>query len=256
MPRTPPLPLLRLRFAEAAAEYLRSLRMQHPEHFMESVAQAQQRKITVVSMDLVRRRDASVHCYSELLVQWLGKEDEVRRVVPDNMLVVAAEQPRVEGHWDVPLQGARPFLVAEYVSKGNPRKDYQRSFDKYEKELKVRYYLMFHPDEQELTLFRHTGRRYVSVKPDARERYEIPEIRAEVALHEGWARFWHEGRLLPLPAELQAEVDLLTRQLADERKRADDATRRADDATQRAETLQEQLAAALAELDRLRGPRG
>src|SRR5665213_3163034 len=71
-------------FADAAEEYLNFLKKEHPEHFMESVAQAAQRKITVASLDLVAAERPDVHVYSELLIQWRDKENEMRRVVPDN----------------------------------------------------------------------------------------------------------------------------------------------------------------------------
>lgn len=261
MSRSLPTHLLRIQFERAEEAYLRHLREHHPEHFMESVGQAQQRKIFVESMDLVAAENPEVHAYNELLVQWRRKQgDEIGQVVPDNMVVLAAAKPKVDGSYNVPLQPAPPFWVLEYVSKHNKRKDYEESYDKYEKELKVAYYLMFHPDDQELTLYRHNGRRYVSVKPNDQERYAIPQLEMELALVEGWVRFWFRGRLLPLPAQLQAEIRELSRQLDDERKRADDERRRAnderqraDDERQRADLLEKQMADLRAELDRLRG---
>jgi Uma2 family endonuclease len=234
----------------AADAYLRHLREHHPEHFMESVEQAQQRKIFVESMDLVTAANPEVHAYNELLVQWRQKEtNEICQVVPDNMVVLAATPPKVQGSFNVPLQPDPPFWVLEYVSKESMRKDYEESYDKYEKELKVPYYLTFYPDDQELTLYRHNGRRYVSVKPNKEQRYEVANIRVELALVDRWVRFWHNGRLLPLPAELQAEIDALTRQVDDERRRADDERRRAD-------LLAKQNAALLAELEKLRAKKG
>src|SRR5204862_104462 len=83
----------------------------------------------------------------------------------------------------------RPFWVMEYVSKRNKRKDYEDNFKKYEQELKVRYYLMFNPEAQEMTLFRHNGKKYVSVKPNRHGRCAVPELDMEVALLDGWVRF-------------------------------------------------------------------
>ncbi|MGH7227537.1 MAG: Uma2 family endonuclease, partial [Gemmataceae bacterium] len=50
------------------------------------------------------------------------------------------------------------------------------------------------------------GEKYVSVKPNTNGRCEIPELELEVGLHGGWMRYWFRGELLPLPAELQAEL--------------------------------------------------
>ena len=41
----------------------------------------------------------------------------------------------------------------------------------------------------------------------------IPELELEVALHEGWVRYWHRGALLPLPGELLARNNALNDQL-------------------------------------------
>ena len=197
-----------LYFAEAAEEYLAFLRKEHPEHFMESVAQATQRKITVASLDLVAAERADVHVYSELLIQWRDAANEMRRVVPDNLVVVAEKRPKVSTNFAIEVQPARPFFVLEYVSESNKRKEYQKSYDKYELELKVPYYLIFHPDEQELSLFKYNKRqgRYRSVHPDDDGRHAIRELDLEMGLLEGWTRFWWNGTLLPITLELQAEL--------------------------------------------------
>jgi Uma2 family endonuclease len=64
----------------------------------------------------------------------------------------------VSTNFAIPVQPARPFVVFEYVSKSNSRKDYQKSYDKYEIELKVPYYLLFYPDAQELSLYKFNKR--------------------------------------------------------------------------------------------------
>ena len=38
------------------------------------------------------------------------------------------------------------------------------------------YFLLLYPDAQELTLSRHTGEKYVAVKPNERGRLAIPEL--------------------------------------------------------------------------------
>src|SRR5207248_9358297 len=172
---------------------------------------------------------------NELLVQYpVPGRPKPGQVVPDNMVVLTTEPTRAVSSYNVPLEPAPPFWVLEYVSKGNPRKDYQDSFRKYEKGLKVPYYLLFYPETQDLTLYRHTRRKYVSVKPDERGRCPIPELNLEVGLLDGWVRFWHNGELLPLPADLQRDLDEARRQVHD---------------------LRQQLAAAERELAQLRARR-
>jgi Uma2 family endonuclease len=226
-------------YAEYAREYLRGLRL---ENHMEATGQATQRKITLESLDLVNARRPDVQVFNELLVQYpRAGEKKPGQVVPDNMVVIDAEPIDADGSFNVPTQDAHPFWVLEYVSKHNKRKDYDDNFDKYEKELKVPYYLLFYPEEQELTLYRLKGRRYVSVKPNAKGRYAIPELDLELALLDGWVRYWYRDELLPLPAELQSELDAARREAEEQRQRADNAEQRADNAEQRAEALEREL---------------
>src|SRR5581483_4887371 len=192
-----PRSLLRIKYYEAAQAYLRSL---PPEHFMEAVPQATQRKITVESLDLVTARRPEVQVFNELLVQYPLRGDKIGQVVPDNMVVLHPEPIVAEGSYDVPFQPAGPFWVMEYVSNSNKRKDYEQSFVKYERELKVPYYLLFYPDGQELALYHLKSRKYVSVKPNAAGRCAIVEMELELALLDGWVRYWFKGELLPLPA--------------------------------------------------------
>ncbi len=114
------------------------------------------------------------------------------------------------------------------------------------------YLLLFYPDDQELTLYHHTGRKYVSIKPDENNRCGIPELHLEVGLLDGWVRFWFKGVLLPLPADLQADLDEARRQLKLERRRADQERQRADQEHQRAGQEREARLAAERALQQLR----
>jgi Uma2 family endonuclease len=227
-----PRTLLRLRFAEAAREYAHSLTL---EDYMEGETQARQRAIFLGSLPLVGARRPDVHIYNELLLQTLRKDGRVVQVVPDNMVVIHPGPITAGGSYDVDLQPARPFWVLEYVSPHDKRKDYEGSFDKYERDLKVPYYLLFNPEIRELTLFRHNRKRFVSVKPNAAGRLAIPELEMEVALLDDWVRFWYQGELLPLPPDLQRELDKARRQAAEATRRADQEAQRADQEAQRAD---------------------
>jgi Uma2 family endonuclease len=231
-----PKALTDIDYEAAAQAYLRSLPL---EHFMESTTQARQREITLASLALLRARRADVNVFNELLVQYPrpGRR-KMGQVVPDNMVVLSNQRIQAESSFNVPRQPAPPFWVLEYVSKSNPRKDYEDSFDKYEQELKVPYYLVFYPDNQDITLYRHTGKKYATVKPNRYDRYPIPQLDMEVGLLDGWLRYWYQGELLPLPADLQRELDKARRRADDEKRRADDEQRRADDEQRRADDEQ------------------
>jgi Uma2 family endonuclease len=203
-----PTPVSRIRmkklYEEAAQEYLRRLPL---EHFMESTSQAIQRQITVDSLGLVQAQRPEVQVFSELLVQYpLPRRDKPAQVVPDNMVILHPEPIEAEGSYNLPDQPARPFWVLEYIAPSNPRKDYVDNMNKYEYDLKVPYYLVFRPASQEITLYRLKAKKYVSVKPNARGRYAIPQLDLEVGLHDGWMRYWFRGELLPLAVEMQQEV--------------------------------------------------
>lgn len=241
-----PRVLLEVRYYQAAQDYLRKVPL---EHFMEATPQATQRKITLESLDLVHARRPEVQFFNELLVQYpLPRRKRPGQVVPDNMIVLHNEPIKAEGSYDVPLQPVPPFCMLEYVSKSNRRKDYDDNMRKYEHELKVPYYLLFVPDQQELTLYRRTGERFVSVPPDQHGRYAITQIDLAVRLLDGWVRYWYNGELLPLPAELQAALE----RTQAERDRAQ-AERAA--ALERAEAAERRLAELQAQLEQLRSER-
>jgi Uma2 family endonuclease len=200
-------------YEEYAREYLRSLRPE--EHIMEAPAQATQRKITLESLDLVKPHRPDLHVYNELLVQYPRRgKTRPGQVVPDNLIVLSDEEPRLELSYTLTPDAARPFWVLEYISKNNSRKDYEENFEKYERELKVPYYLLFNPEAQELSLYRHNGKKYVSVRPNKHGRCAVRELDMEVVLLDGWVRFCYKGELLPLPADLQRQNDELKSRLA------------------------------------------
>jgi Uma2 family endonuclease len=234
-----PRQILAVNYEEAAQAYLRSL---PPEHFMEAVPQAVQRKIFVESMDIVHEYRPDIQTFNELLVQYPVKEQKKpRQVVPDNMVVVHDQPIVAEGSFDVPLQPVKPLWMLEYVSRSNKRKDYDDNMKRYEHELKIPYYLLFQPDVLEMTLYRMSRGRYVSVKPNREDRYPLPELEMELAMVDDWVRFWFRGKLLPLPGELLKQVNESHRQLQEEKGRADNEHHRAEEAQKRARDAEEEL---------------
>jgi hypothetical protein len=245
METSKPRGLLDIEYFEAEQAYLKRLPL---EHFMESTDQATQREITLASLLQVAALTPMVQVFNELLVQYrIRGAGPIRQVVPDNMVVMHSEKIQAQGSFNLPLQPVGPFWVLEYVSKSNKRKDYEENFDKYEREVKVPYYLTFYPDDQELSLYHRRRSRYVSVKPNEHGRLAIPEMETEVALLDGWARFWFRGELLPVVGELRKERDRLAR-------RAENAEQVATIAQQRAENAEQELARLRAELGRLQQP--
>jgi Uma2 family endonuclease len=214
-----PPQLLALEYERYAREYCASLPL---EHFMESQAQGTQRKITLASLELVHARRPEVQVFNELLVQYPRPgQRKPGNVVPDNMVVVWHEPLQPGLSFKMALQPAPPFWVLEYVSKRNKGKDYKKSFLKYEIDLKVPYCLMFDPAKQTLALHRHNKRKYVKVKANTQGRHPIPQLELEVGLLQGWVRFWYQGELLPLPADLLSALTEARREAEEQRQRAD-----------------------------------
>ncbi len=218
-------------YERAAAEYCASLPL---EHFMEATGQSTQRRIAWSGLSLIAARRGYMQVFNELLVQY-PHNGGVGQVVPDNMVIRSKRQIKTAGSYNTAFESARPFWVLEYVSKSSHRKDYEENMLKYEEELKVPYYLIFDPDRQDLRLFHLRGANYGRVEPNQNGRLPVPELEVEVALFDGWARFWHQGELVPLPEDLQREVDELREQLdrartdaVMERRRAERQKRRAD----------------------------
>jgi Uma2 family endonuclease len=233
MSSSKPKTLVAIAYEQAAQDYLRSLGL---EHFTESVPQATQRKITLESLDLLHLRRPDVHVFNELLVQYpRRRQRKPGQVVPDNMVVLSSKPIKAQSSFNLPLEPAKPFWVLEYVSQSNKRKDYDDNFDKYEQELKVPYYLLFYPDQQELTLYHHDGSKYLSVKPNQHGRLAIPQLDMELGLLDGWVRFWLKGELLPLPADLQSQLDEAKKDVRRAKQRAEQEAHRADQETRRAE---------------------
>jgi hypothetical protein len=142
--------------------------------------------------------------------------------------------------------------VLEYVSKNNRRKDYDDNMRKYEQELKVPYYMLFVPDEQELTLYRHTGEKYSTVFPNEEGRYSIPELQIELAILDGWVRYWYRGEVLPLPADLMNQLNETKARLAQSEQQRTQTEQRLAQSEQRLDEKSRQLQSAEEEIARLR----
>jgi Uma2 family endonuclease len=237
-------------YAEYAREYMRNLPL---EHFMEPTSQARQREITLESFAVLRVVRSDVHVYNELLVQYpLRGRKRPGQIVPDNMIVFYDGPLDVDISYDVPVQPAQPFWVMEYVTRNCKRKDYGASPRKYERELKVPYYLLFHPDDQKLTLYHLKWGKHVAVKANAHGRYPARKLNLEVGLLSGWVRYWYKGELLLLPEELLRERDQEKQRAEREKQRADHAKQCADQAKERADQAKLCAEMAARELERLR----
>ncbi|MDA1015425.1 MAG: hypothetical protein O3A00_13360 [Planctomycetota bacterium] len=185
----------------AALEYERSLTL---EDIMESEEQADQR-LPFLGLQILQDNYPELGIFNELLVQFVFN-NKLGQVVPDNMLVlhVDPDKPKrksyaVEHEQDV------PFLVAEYVSDSDPKKDREsgKSYVKYEQQLQVPYYLILDTDQTEpLQLLCHNGASYEPVVANDRGRFAVPELDLEIGFRDRLIRYWHKTELLPIPKEV------------------------------------------------------
>ncbi len=187
------------------------------EKFGETVSQARQRAITLASLDVLRTYNPAVHVFNDLLVRDSPADGRPStKFVPDNMLVLHAGPIKADECFDVGEQLVGPLWVLDYGCEETLRKRYEENRASCEKMLKVPYYLTFQPEVRKLSLYRHSGRKYVSVKPNEHGRYAVPDLEMEVALLDEWTRFWFRGELLPLPADLVRELAERDRQLSEQ----------------------------------------
>src|SRR5262249_46660818 len=148
------------------------------EHFMEATPHARQREIFLASFALLKSLLDDLEYFNELLVQYFFK-GRLRQVVPDNMLVRGKLPSQERTNYAVELEPLPPFMMLEYVSASSKQKDYKDSFAKYERELKVPYYLLFDLDTHDLLIYRHNGTRYVPLEPGSNGRIRIAELDLE-----------------------------------------------------------------------------
>jgi Uma2 family endonuclease len=230
---------LRLRYEFSAAETNYRYRLL-PDFPCDAPQQRRQRGITLASLELLRGRRPDVHVFNDVLIQYL-QGDQIKQVVPHNMVVVHEGLLRVDSSYDMPFQPCGPLWVLEYVINASRPKQFEDSFRKYEQELRVPYCLRVYPEDQELTLYHHDGRVYVPAAPDAQGRHSVEELDLQVGLADGWVRYWHRGRLLLLPTELDRQLDEVTR-------RAQEEARLRAEAEQARQALEQELARLRAQL--------
>jgi Uma2 family endonuclease len=205
-----PNPLTAADYDRLAWEYYQTL---PAEHFMESSPHATQREIALESFALLKTRRPDVHFFNELLVQYRHQGD-LGRVVPDNMVVIGAAENPNRSNYAMELEPARPLMMLEWVSSSSEGKDYEESFRKYEQELQTPYCLLFHPERRDLQVYHLEAGRYIRLEPDSRGRVQVPELELAIGLKDGWVRFWHQGELLEVPAELNERLERLRRKSA------------------------------------------
>jgi len=245
-------PLTANDYEELARAYYETLPL---EHFMETVSQGTQRIIAITTLQFLKVSRPDVQLFNELLIQY-WTDDELRRVVPDNMIRLCDQPLLTKNSFNTELEPVGPLWILEWVADSSEGKDYDDDFRKYECDLKIPYYLSYHPSKGDFRFYRHNGKRYEHVETNIAGRYPLPELDLEIGLLEGWVRFWHRGQLLELLAVLQKRMDELEAQLTAAKKEAEQEKRRADAAKKLADAAREARLASEAKLADLRARHG
>src|SRR5437868_5129182 len=102
----------------------------------------------------------------------------------------------------------------------------------------------FNPKPQELTLYRHDGKKYVTVEADAASRYVVPDLGLEMALVNGSVRVWYTGE--PLPQAMESRS--LLKEMRREFKQTQQQLREAQRQLKQAQREKEELFAEMREL--------
>src|SRR5262249_44808639 len=156
---------------------------------------------------LVSAYRPEIQVFNELLVRYpRSRHRDSGKFTPDNMVVVHPSLIKANDSFDLAEQSAVPCCVLDYVVEGSIRKNYDDNHPGCNA-MKGPYYLPSKRDVQELPLYKHNGRKYVSAKPNKNERYAVPKLELEAAILDEWVRFWSRGELLPLPADLLNQLN-------------------------------------------------
>jgi Uma2 family endonuclease len=168
---------------------------------------------------------------------------------PD-VLAVRDVEPHPREKWVVSAEGKGLELVLEVHVSGDRRKDFESNVKRYAR-LGIPEYFAFDRHRVRLSGWRlpdPAARVYVPIVPQA-GRFSSEILQLDLALEQEKIRFYFGTAPL---AEAEELVQRLERIVNDVTERAQQEADRADVATRRAEDLQRQLAAALAELEKLR----
>jgi Uma2 family endonuclease len=182
----------------------------------------------------------------EICLYWIP-ENKRRYVAPD---VVVIDGPKPDPLPPVYLAWRLPPIrfVVEVKSASTFQEDLGPKFERYERDLHAREYLYVDLDTRELRLWRLVEGRYEVVRPDVNGRLASTELGLSFGFDDlGLVRvFTSSGQRVPTHEEQQGLLHAEA-----ERTRAE--AERADAEAKRREEAEQQLAAALAELERLRG---
>jgi Uma2 family endonuclease len=204
------------------------------------------------------RTGRRVYLSSELAVYYPGE----RRIVPDVLAVVDVD-PHERMKWVVSAEGKGLDFVLEVHVEGDKGKDHERNVALYAR-LGIAEYFIFDRGRLRLRALRLTAgaREYVPILPQG-GRYASHALGLDLVLEGERLRFYSGTAPLDEADELIRKLDAMTddlirrREAAEQQREAaeqqrDAAEQQRDAAEQRADEAERELAAARAEIERLK----
>ena len=189
---------------------------------MEPTSQATQREITLESLALVRARRPEVQVFNELLVQYPGRAARgLGRWCPTIWSSFTISRSRRRAAMTCHCSRSALSGCWNMFRRGITRKDYDDNMRKYEARAEGSVLPAIRPRPARIDVVpAHRGSLSLG-PPDADGRCAIPELDLSLGLRHSWLRFWYQGELLPLPADLQRALDAVKQQLAEMTGRAE-----------------------------------
>lgn len=183
-----------------AAEEFRASRP--PQELGEGVSHNTQSRITLDSLTVLRRRHPGFTVYGELMIVY-DDAGKLKQVTPDNAVaLVPSDDPRrLSWNWE---HESRPLLMV--LDSLSPRKDYAAARKVYE-HLRIPYIVAFNLSDKTLEVRHESDQGSVLLEPDPHGRFEIPELNIKLGVFDGWVRFWHQDRLLPIAEEQDEQLE-------------------------------------------------
>ena len=195
--------------------------------------------------EFFRRTGKKIYVSKELATYY---PDEA--VFCPDVLAVRDVEPHPREKWVVSAEGKGLDLILEVHVSGDPKKDFETNVKRYAR-LGVPEYFAFDRGKMRLLGWRlptPDARTYVPILPQA-GRYASAVLQLDLALEEDRVRFYFGTAPL---AEAEELIQRLERAVNDVTERAQQEAERAQQEAERAADLERRLAAALAELERLR----
>lgn len=194
-----------------------------------------------------RRTRAGIYIGSNLAVYYPGE-----RVFAPDIMAVTGVDPHPRQTWVVSDEGKGLDVAFEIHFLGNAHKDLRANVARYAR-LGITEYFVFDARKKKLLGYRLPSDRQGPYQPIPSVRLSLQSevLGLELALVGDRVRFFHGGAMLPDHDEMIARLDGMVDALM---LRAEEEARRAEEEARRADLAEQQLAEALAELRRLKGP--